>query len=215
MEILEIRSRAWNHALNAHGTFEVFARRQRRLRRRTQLRDFLGLLVPILVAFAATATWLDRYRDWALAALGVAGLAQFIVTVWSIIKRWDEELAYASRAVRDSYELKTAWIQIAENEVTNPELSYQITFEQQRIIDSHDIGKEFTLSEKRYGMRLALFERQRKCAVCEHVPKSPRMPRFVWNRCDACGGTMTRSLATAGGGDRRERNAAHQRIGEV
>jgi mobilome CxxCx(11)CxxC protein len=133
---------------------------------------------------------LSQYREWELGALAVAGLAQFIVTLWSVISRWDEELAYASRAARDSYELKTAWVRIGKGEADDPEVSYRVTSEQQRIIDSHDIEKDFTDAERRYGMRSALFERQVECNVCQQKPKSTRIPWFVWHRCGSCGGKM-------------------------
>jgi hypothetical protein len=63
MEPQELRALAWDRAVDAHGTYEIFARRKRNLSQLTRLRDFFGFLVPILVGAVATAEWFGKYSD--------------------------------------------------------------------------------------------------------------------------------------------------------
>lgn len=186
-----MRQNAWDNALHAHGTLEVFSSRSRRLKRITRTRDFLGLAVPICIVFVATTEWIREIRDFqsfALAVLSVVTLIQFLMAAWSLIARWDEELAYCTRATRDSYELKQAWQRIGRNDVDDIQTEYKVRSAQQSIIDSHDIEKDVTNAEKIRGMRLGLIEFQRECASCKRVPRSRRPPWRPAEKCAVCGG---------------------------
>jgi mobilome CxxCx(11)CxxC protein len=115
-ELERIKLKAWDYALHAEGTRAVFDRRARTLRRNIRLRDFTGFAVPILVGYLAGSEpfeLLKPYRSLAIGLLGIAALVQFLVLLWSVISRWDEELAYDLRATRDSYELREAWRKMA------------------------------------------------------------------------------------------------------
>jgi mobilome CxxCx(11)CxxC protein len=188
----EIRQAAWNKAVHAEGTYSAFSARSKRFRRLTGFRDFLGLALPVCVVFLLTTTWVQNfstYRDWALGALGVVAGLQALMTIWSLIARWDEGLAYSIRAIRDSYEMKQAWERIGKNDAQDLPAEYSLRDAQQTIIDSHDIQREITMREKQAGMRAGLFEYQRPCISCKKIPGSPKRPLFVWKRCGVCGGT--------------------------
>ena len=186
----EIRTQAWNNAIHAHGTYVVFSRRERKLRRRTRLRDFFGVVVPILVGFAATTAWIGTYKEWWLSAIGAVGLLQPLTVVWSLLAGWDEDRAYSNRAARDSYELQTSWERIGKGEPDDLPFAYRMASEQQRIIDSHDIERGITHDEKRLGMRAALFNYGADC-VHGHKPDTPTEPKFAWKRCAVCGNRVS------------------------
>ncbi len=189
----EIRQTAWNKAVEAEGTYNIFAKRAKRIGRLTALRDFIGILVPIAVAFFATTNWvqtLSGFRDFALAALGVVAFIQTLVVVWSLITRWDDEGAYSKRAMRDNYEMKSAWEQMGKADVADLSAEYKVRTLQQSIIDSHDIGRNITDSERQMGMRAGLFQFQRSCSVCKKIPTSRSLPRVALRRCGACGGRL-------------------------
>lgn len=186
----QLRSKAWDNALHAEGTREVFARRFRALRRKTRIRDWLAFAVPILIGFVATTEWLDfdpLLRKVALATLGVAAVLQLLLALWSMIARWDDDLAYCSRAVRDSYDLREAWRRIGQEDVADLALEYQIYLHQQNKIDSHDVQRDITHAEKQIGMRAGLLEFQRAC-VCGQLPGSRNAPWWPKDRCVICGG---------------------------
>lgn len=184
------QSEAWDLACYAEGTRVVFQRRADSLRRKTQIRDFLGLAVPICLAYLlGTEVFapLKPYREWGIGALYVFGVLQTLMVAWSLLARWDEELAYSIRAVRESYMLKENWKKIAKGDVANLHVEYDIISEYQRIDDSHNTEKSITEEEKRIGMRAALIEFQRPC-VCGKIPKTSQPPYPIEYACTVCGG---------------------------
>jgi mobilome CxxCx(11)CxxC protein len=191
----EIRQEGWKNAIHAVGTYEVFARRARQLKVMTDLRDWFGLLaIPASVAFVGTTEMFNdfrAYRQWALWGLAAAAFLQALLAGWSLIRRWDEERGYCTRAMRDSYEMKLAWEDIGRTDVQNLQAQYELRKAQQRIIDSHDIERGISNSEKRLGMRSGLFEYQKECVGCGVVPSSRKPPMLAISRCQVCGGRRT------------------------
>jgi mobilome CxxCx(11)CxxC protein len=118
--------------------------------------------------------------------LGIVAVLQVLVLLWSVLGRWDDELAYALRATRDSYELREAWRRIGRGDVANEELEYQFLSRQQSVVDSHDIEKGITNSEKQLGMRAGLIEFQQ--CVCGQRPTRHSVPWRKTTRCAICGG---------------------------
>lgn len=190
----EMRGEAWKNVVHAQGTYTVFARRSGNLRFLTDLRDYVGLLViPTATAFVATveiSPTLAEYRKIALLALGAAAAIQALLAGWSLVRRWDDQRSYSSRAMRDSYEMKIAWEEIGKGDVGDLKSAYELRKAQQKIIDSHDIGQDITDREKRSGMRAGLFEVQRTCIGCGKIPNSTRPPLLTMKRCSVCGGRM-------------------------
>jgi len=192
LAIDDMRREAWNNALHAHGTYTVFASRAGRLKLLTDLRDYFGLLaIPISTAFVATTEFaqaLAPYRTVALQCMVIAAAIQALLAGWSLVRRWDDERAYCSRAMRDSYEMKVAWVEIGKGDAQDLKAAYELRKAQQKIIDSHDIERGITDQEKVRGMRAGLFELQRACVSCDNVPNSKRPPLIVLKRCGVCGG---------------------------
>ena len=54
------------------------------------------------------------------------------MVAWSLLRRWDEELAYSIRAARESYMLKEGWKKIAKGHVANLPAEYEILYEYQK-----------------------------------------------------------------------------------
>lgn len=187
----ERRSEAWNYALHAEGTRVVFDARARRLRRLVRLRDFGGFAVPVLLAYILGSEAfepLKPYRHLAVGLLGVAAVLQVLVVLWSLVTRWDEELAYAMRAGRDSHDLREAWRKIGRADVDDLELEYRLRSRQQEVIDSHDVEKSLTERERQLGMRSGLIEFDRTCVRCGAKPLAKSLPWRPQTRCPVCGG---------------------------
>lgn len=188
----DMRREAWNNVIHAQGTYAIFAARLARLKLRTDFRDWFGFIgIPAATAFIGVTEFqpgLAKYRSVALGILAFAALVQALLAGWSIIRRWDEQRAYCSRAMRDSYEQRVAWREIGTGDVPDIGIAYEVRKAQQRIIDSHDIEREITDWEKMFGLRAGLIEVQRKCERCKKIPSSRALPLFVWRRCVVCGG---------------------------
>lgn len=189
-EVRDFRAKAWDNAIHAEGTREVFSRRFNSLYRLTRIRDWLAFAVPILLAFTATAEWLEAEpaaKKLMFGILGAAVAAQLLLALWSLISRWDDNLAYCSRAMRDSYNLKEAWKKIGRNDVLDIRQEYRMRQSQQENIDSHDVQQNISPKEKQIGLRAGLIEVQRKC-ICGNEPKSRNVPFWPRSKCIHCGG---------------------------
>lgn len=190
MDDNERRLDAWNNAINAEGTRTVFERRAKWLRRKIVVRDFVGIAVPIMLAYVLGSEFfepLKPYRHYAVGLLAIAALAQVLLVVWSLLSRWDEELAYDIRAARESTFLKDSWKRIGRGDTKNLSAEYELLKNQQVVTDSHDAEKMISDSEKLLGMRAGLIEFQRKC-ICGVVPTSRAKPWRPQKKCGICGG---------------------------
>ena len=68
--------------------------------------------------------------------------------------------------------------------------AYDLAKSQQKVIDSHDIGKEISESERQIGLRAGLKEVPRPCIECKKIPDTISVPKRVEQRCPICGGEM-------------------------
>ncbi|UWU68209.1 mobilome CxxCx(11)CxxC protein [Bradyrhizobium sp. NC92] len=190
MDDAERRSNAWNNAVHAEGTRAVFEQRAARLRRKILLRDFVGIAVPMLLAYLLGSEVfepLKPYRSFAIGLLGLTALMQALLVLWSLLARWDEELAYDTNAARESYLLKEAWQKLGRGDSENLAVEYNLIGRQQSLADARDAGKGITESEKQFGLRNGLIESQRKC-MCGAVPMQRKVPWRPKVECAACGG---------------------------
>lgn len=186
----EKRSEAWNKSLYAEATRAVFQARSRRLSWKTRARDFVGLAVPIFVAYILGADSIDALKDYRhliIQLLALLAALQIVFTLWSLIARWDDELAYSKRAARDSHDLVQAWEEIAKGSEAKLEAEFDLLARQQAITDSHDSERQITLKERQYGMRAGLILRQKNC-ICGYLPTSFNVPGNVTKKCAVCGG---------------------------
>jgi mobilome CxxCx(11)CxxC protein len=184
------RQQSWDRSLHAEGTRVVFDRRATGLRQKIKLRDFTGLAVPILLAYLLGSEVfepLKHYRATAVGLLGVTAVMQTLLVAWSLLARWDEELAYNVTAARESYMLKQAWKKLAQGDTQNLAVEYDLLSHQQSLADSRDIEKGITEREMKIGMRAGLIDAQRKC-VCGNMPTGRGLPWMAKQKCAVCGG---------------------------
>ena len=186
----ERRSLSWQQAIHAEATRTVFEKRAARLRKFVRVRDFLGLAVPIIVAFLFTGDTfhvLKENRELIVAGLGIAALSQALVVPWSLISRWDESLTTVGRSARDAYDMGQKWRRLGENDSHALAVEFDLLRRQQEVIDSHDVELNITKKEERSGMRAALIAFDKAC-VCGQKPSSDRPPFRKTHPCNVCGG---------------------------
>lgn len=180
-EIDSLRSDAWEHALHAHGTSEVFRRRAERLRWPTRARDFLGIAIPLTIGFVVVNTN-EQVRPIAEWVLGFLGFLQLLMAVWSLVARWDDDRAYSIVATRSNSTLRAEWESVAKAQANQVEAEYERVQNAEKVIEQEDLTREISDKEKRYGMRAGLFLYRKACAVCKEVPTSMKP-----TNCDVCG----------------------------
>src|SRR5215213_3709032 len=107
------RQECWKLALEAFGTKYIFEKRAAKLRRQLNLLTFFGIAVPatvgaIVLSFSAVPSLLP----YVLTLAGILGVAQVVVTVWSVVYKWQDELVYASESINANDRLSSsfAWL---------------------------------------------------------------------------------------------------------
>ncbi|MBR1130764.1 mobilome CxxCx(11)CxxC protein [Bradyrhizobium iriomotense] len=190
MDDTERRRLAWDKALHAEGTRAVFERRAAALRWKTRIRDFWGFAVPVLLAYLLGSEVfepLKPFRPYAIGLLGVAAALQTLLVLWSLLARWDEELADDVTATRDNHQLKVAWTKLGQNDAQDLTLEYALLSQREEVVAVRDAAAGITSREKQFGMRAGLIEFQRAC-VCTHRPQTTTTPWFPKSKCGVCGG---------------------------
>ncbi|MFF3712848.1 mobilome CxxCx(11)CxxC protein [Streptomyces phaeochromogenes] len=182
--ITDYRRKCWDSALHASGTAYVFQQRANRLKRQTDVLTWVGLAVPLLIG--ALVGTLGRNKLWGVVITVAAVIAavQLVMNLWSIIKRWPEELAYSSASVNANESLAARFTALADDRPALEELRTQ--FDKLNVEDSarrdRDNEKGVTEKERRMGMRAALRKYQRQCAACRTVPTTMEP-----SACGVCG----------------------------
>lgn len=180
-----LRRQAWRGALDAFATGYMFEHRQRRMRHHLRLLSFVGLAVPLAVgaavlAFGVTASsWV--YVLWIAAVLG---FAQVVLSLWSLVARWDETLAHASESASANYDLSRRFRATAENPPDASTFSYRldILLAENAQREQADYKQDLREMEKRRGHRAALRHFDKPCKACKQVPLSLKA-----TECDICG----------------------------
>lgn len=180
----DYRRRCWDAALHAYGTSYIFQKRAERLKRKTDVLTWVGLAVPLLTG--ALVGTLGSYKLWgaAIAAGSVIAAVQLVISLWSVVKRWPEELPYSSASATANDSLASRFAAFGEDP---PGLAaMRIQFEKLNVEDTarrdRDSEKNVTEKERRMGMRAGLRKFQRPCAACHQVPTT-----MDPSNCGVCG----------------------------
>lgn len=190
MDDNERRGNAWDYALHNEGTRVVFERRADRLRTLTRIRDFSCFAGPVCVAYLYSSELfepLKKYQHYALGLLALFAVLQTLLTLWSLIARWDEELAFNIRAAANAYLLKDAWGRLGQGQAVDLAIEYDLLGARQIMEDSHNTQKGITRGEMKRGMRAGLIAFQRRC-ICGDLPKGYGIPLWPKKSCVVCGG---------------------------
>jgi mobilome CxxCx(11)CxxC protein len=114
-----------------------------------------------------------------------ATILQLIISIFAVVFKWDEELAYSYEASQDYNSLSTLFKRIAEfpeNDFENFRSKFEkleVHYEQRSKQDAKHSVKEWEL---RKAMRYSLRQFQRKCVGCNEVPTSMES-----TECNVCG----------------------------
>ncbi|MFE5899876.1 mobilome CxxCx(11)CxxC protein [Streptomyces sp. NPDC056488] len=180
----DYRRKCWDGALHAFGTARIFEQRASRLKRKTDVLTWVGLVVPLLTGALVGTFGTNKLWGAAITAAAVIAAAQLAISLWSIIKRWPEELAYSAGSLTANDSLANRYRALAEDPPPLPTLRAQ--FEKLEIEDAarrdRDNEKGVTAKEQRMGMRAALRKHRRACSACQEVPTTMEP-----SDCGVCG----------------------------
>ncbi len=189
----EERRNCHEFALRCFGTAYIFERRVAPLRIALKVLAFSSLAGPIsigalVVAVGTTANLVL----WALAVAAALSVIQIILSLWSLVARWQDNLSYYLESKVDNYTLADRFYSLGNNTVL-PDNKWRIDFS---VLDALgynrtqlDLRHDITDEEKRMGMRSALRQYQRKCTACQKIPNS--LDTF---NCSVCGSFKKRRL---------------------
>lgn len=182
----KLRRNCWNKAIHSFGLSYVFDKKAQRHSFYTNLLKVFGIVVPVTVGATATGYGFDSaVLKMAITLAIPLSILQLIFSVLAVVKKWDDELAYAYEASQDLSLLSDSFRKIGDL----PPENFDTLNEQFELLNTrfkarsqqnskHNI-KEWEL---RMGMRSALREFQRQCVGCKTTPVS-----MDSTDCDVCG----------------------------
>ncbi len=168
----------------AFGTAYLFEERSRSLRFKLRIITFLSLAVPLSVGGISMTSADSGFLPTIVMISGVLSIPLFVMSLWSLVFRWEERLAASEHAFKNNIELKNRWEDLARYKGENAEEKYQALLEHDRLQEQSDITQSISAKDKRRMMRASLIQYRRSCATCGVQPKSMSAKR---NSCSSCG----------------------------
>ncbi len=119
-----------------------------------------------------------------VAISGLLSIPLFVMTLWSLVFRWEERLAASEHACKSNNELKNGWEDLARYTAPDAEAKFSALLERDRIQEASDKRQDVSAKEKRQMMRASLIQYRRKCATCGVQPNSMSVKG---SSCATCG----------------------------
>ena len=173
-------------ALKAHGTAYIFEKRAAELRRKLLVLSFFGIAGPASVgAIIGTYNLDSQTTQIVIWVSGAIAIIQLLVSIWSLVSKWDSNLASYIESKVSNYSLSSRFENLAK-EATISQSEFDIEFKvlekEAELRRSLDLQFDVTNKEKQMGMRYGLRQFQRPCAGCNKVPTDMKP-----TSCGVCG----------------------------
>lgn len=172
--------------LRTWASVKIFEARVGRLRLRLRLFVFVGLAVPIFVGSLLVAAGAIETPTPVLLGIWILLGTQAVLSLWSIIDRWEEKLAFAQeysianlRLFREAETVRNSTLEAAEMMARLEDLKSR---EEPQI--AKDESQTIADYERRYGHRAAHYQLKFKCDTCQVVPKALDPKDYS---CETCG----------------------------
>ncbi|HCT7915535.1 mobilome CxxCx(11)CxxC protein [Pseudomonas xantholysinigenes] len=180
----EFIKRCAEKEIYAYGTAYIFESRSRSLRFGLRILSFLSLAVPVSVGGIAMAAANAKLLPVIVTISGLLSIPLFVITLWSLVFRWEERLAASENACKANSELKNGWEDLARYKGADAEEKFSALLERDRVQEEIDKKQDVTAKEKRRMMRASLIQYRRKCATCGVQPISMSVKG---SSCATCG----------------------------
>jgi mobilome CxxCx(11)CxxC protein len=183
----KIQLDSWNNAVYAFGTADIFERRTRLFQRKLQWLGYIGLAGPLLVGLLALGFGATSYSVKSIIPIAiVVGIAQVLISAWSLVSDWTGNLAYARESATANAELAARYQQLArsapEYRHTDLRHKFDLLFVEDSARRQRDLGRSITDCERRRGLRAGMRQFERECSACRQVPVS-----MTPTQCEVCG----------------------------
>ncbi len=177
------REQCWDHVIYSFGTGFIFETRAKRLRRALRWLTFLGIAVPVAIgAIVLTFGTKSDALPFLLIAAGILAVAQLVLSVWSLVAAWNDNLAYSVESARSNYRLVARYEDLGRNAPADIDVRFNILEAERQAREDQDIARDLTEKEKRMGLRTGLRKLQRACVSCKNVPMDMKS-----SDCPVCG----------------------------
>lgn len=182
-DALALRNDCWGRAIETFGTAYIFQDRIRTPRRNLRVITFLGIAIPALVggiilSFGTDPTMLKPL----LWAAGILGTVQLALSVWALVARWDDEVAYGFESSADNFRLSSQYERLGKTGPADIALRFEVLEAANQARINSDVRVNLTDRQKRMGLRAGLRQFRRECVSCGHVPES-----MTSTPCAICG----------------------------
>lgn len=184
MEDPDFIKRCAEKEIYAYGTAYIFESRSRSLRFRLRILSFLSLAVPLSVGGIVMVAADAKLLPVIVTISGILSIPLFVMTLWSLVFRWEERLAASEHACKVNNELKNSWEDLARYKGPDAEEKFRLLLERDRIQEQSDVRQDISAKEKRQMMRASLIQYRRKCATCRVQPTSMSAKE---SSCATCG----------------------------
>jgi mobilome CxxCx(11)CxxC protein len=126
-----------------------------------------------------------NYLRTFLFVVGVVSVSEALVSLWSLVFTWADDLSYSQRSAAENLALSSAFRELAQ-QCENLPSDFDVKFAALRSTDearrAQDVEKRVSEKELRYGHRAGLRQFQRECEGCKKVPTS-----MDSTDCNICG----------------------------
>jgi mobilome CxxCx(11)CxxC protein len=179
----DLQKHCHDRAFVAYGTTCIFERRAARLKSLRDWITFLGIAVPLTVgSLFLSFNTLPSVFPYILGVAGLVLTLQLVMSLWSLVARWDESYQRAVESMQANTRLFNSWTSLRERPPPDPQIRVgELDAEDQRQ-EQEDLRRHVTLEDKRFAMRSALYYFKKKCAACGTTPTSMKP-----GSCDTCG----------------------------
>ena len=182
----KLRTICWNNAITAFGIAYIFDKKAQRHGFYTNLLKVFGIVVPVAVGATTLGYGMDSKVLKAIIGLAIPlSILQLVFSVFAVVHKWDDELAYAFEASQDLSLLSDSFKKLGNLPPENyKELDDRFEILNTRLKARTQQNSKHNIKEweLRMGMRYALREFQRPCIGCKEIPTSMKS-----TDCDICG----------------------------
>jgi len=182
----QIRKQAWDEAVYAYGTAYIFELRANWYRWLLRAITFLGIVMPVVIgAIYLSFRSQQLLLDVLVSIAGILGIVQLVLSIWSLIAKWEDNYSYALESLGANYRISGRFKKFAESpplQFSDLQREFGLLEAENSFRSDLDNKQGINDKEKRRGMRAALRNFQRPCAACNQVPTSMKP-----STCDVCG----------------------------
>ena len=180
----QLRQECWTKRFYSYGTARIFEKRANDINRKRKIITFLGLATPLTIGAFVTAFSIDSgiLRYILIPAAGLVALVQTVMSLWSLVAKWDERYSYSIAAIRINTKLTAEFEVLAKSDINKIKRDINRLREEYQRQEIEDTAQHITDKEKRYAMRQSLFQYKLKCETCGKIPDS-----LSPSDCDTCG----------------------------